>query len=61
MVFKVAMECHSHQVGLDTNEGLDMVIKVAIKCHNYQVGLDSNEGLDMVAEKIMAFCWDKRT
>ena len=60
MVVKIAMECHSHQVGLDTNEGLDMVIKVAIKCHNYQVGLDSNEGLDMVAEKIMAYGWDKR-
>ena len=55
MVVKIAMECHSHQVGLDTNEGMNMVIKVTMKCHNYQVGLDSNEGLDMVAEKIKAF------
>ena len=32
MVVKVAMECYKQQVGLDNNEGMDMVVKVVLKC-----------------------------
>ena len=46
----VAMECHKHQVGLDSNKGMDILVWVAMECHKHQVGLDSNKGMDIIVK-----------
>ena len=51
MILKVAMECHKHRVGLDTNKGMIMVVK---ECHKHQVGMYINNVMEI-------FMWPTNT